>query len=363
MIPYSLQLDYEFWDYYDIMRAILPEDAHDEIPSGFSIVGHVAHLNLREQYLPYKHLIAQVLLDKNPVVKTVINKIDNVGDENEYRTFQYEVLAGLDDMNVEVSEEDCYFRFNYAKVYWNQRLQTEHRRLVEQFKQGEAVCDVMAGVGPFAIPAGKKKVFVWANDLNPDSFTSLKDAVTRNKVDKFVRPFNQDGHSFIREATAALPRTPCTIDIPCKKPHRQSPTESKDTISTTLQVKTIVQPRTFNHYVMNLPATALSFLPAFISLFSVAHIPRGTDLAPNPQRMPKIHVYCFSTKSDDNVEQSQLICAEISRQLGYEFKPGDGDKEGEVSIWDVRDVAPKKRMFCASFVLPRSVAWRTPPDI
>jgi len=362
VIPYSLQLNYEFWDYNDIMTAILPEDAHEEIPSGFSIVGHVAHLNLREQYLPYKHLIAQVLLDKNPVVKTVINKIDNVGDENEYRTFSYEVLAGPDDLNVEISEEGCDFRFNYAKVYWNSRLQTEHRRLVEQFKEGEAVCDVMAGVGPFAIPAGKKNVFVWANDLNPDSYASLKDAITRNKVDQFVRPFNQDGHSFIREATAALLRTSCNVDIPHKKPYRWSPTESKDTVSKSPQVKTMVQPKIFNHYVMNLPATALSFLPAFVSLFSVAYIPKGTDLVPNPARMPKIHVYCFSTKSYDNVEQTQLICAEISRQLRYEFKPGDGDKEGEVSVWDVRDVAPKKRMFCASFVLPRSVAWRTPPD-
>lgn len=40
----------------------------------------------------------------------------------------------------------------------------------------------MAGVGPFAVPAGKKGVFVWANDLNPDSIASMRDAITRNKV-------------------------------------------------------------------------------------------------------------------------------------------------------------------------------------
>jgi len=141
-----------------------------------------AHLNIREQYLPYKKTIAEVVVDKNPTITTVINKIDDVGEHSEYRTFKYEVLYGKDDLNVEHSEGGCIFQFDWSKVYWNSRLQTEHKRLIDLFEPGEVVCDVMAGIGPFAVPAGKKKVFVWANDLNPDSYSSMKDAVTRNKV-------------------------------------------------------------------------------------------------------------------------------------------------------------------------------------
>ena len=37
-----------------------------------------------------KHLIAQVLLDKNPSIKTVVNKIGNI--ETEFRTFPMEVI-------------------------------------------------------------------------------------------------------------------------------------------------------------------------------------------------------------------------------------------------------------------------------
>ncbi len=154
-----------------------------------------AHLNLRDRYLPYKRLIAEVILDKIQHVRTVINKVDVVGTTSEYRTFQYELLMGDPDMNVELKEQGCMFRFDYSKVYWNSRLETEHRRLVEKFREGEAVCDVMAGVGPFAIPAGKRKVFVWANDLNPDSYASLKEGIQRNKVhirngdDRFPRDF------------------------------------------------------------------------------------------------------------------------------------------------------------------------------
>ncbi len=71
-----------------------------------------------------------------------------------------------------------------------------------------------------------------------------------------------------------------------------------------------------------------------------------------------IHVYCFSTKSDDNKPEKIKICQEISEQLGYEIGPNDEN----LNIWDVRDVAPQKRMFCASFRLPREVAFRDSAD-
>ena len=102
---------------------------------------------------------------------------------------------------------------------------------------------------------------------------------------------------------------------------------------------------------MNLPATAITFLDAFIGLY------RGQEdlFEPNTSmKLPMIHVYCFSTKSDDNKEEEIKICQEISERIGHQIQPSDK----EVQIWDVRDVAPKKRMFCASFRLPHEVAFR-----
>ena len=46
-----------------------------ELPSSFESVGHIAHLNLRDELLPHKQLIAEVLLDKNPSIRTVVNKV------------------------------------------------------------------------------------------------------------------------------------------------------------------------------------------------------------------------------------------------------------------------------------------------
>ncbi|KAJ8123610.1 hypothetical protein ONZ43_g480 [Nemania bipapillata] len=184
MVSYDLPLDYAYWTYEEVMRCLLPPerfDDNDGIPAGFNQAGHVAHLNLRDEFLPYKRLIAEVLLDKNPGVRTVINKVANVGTESEFRTFAYELLAGDEDLNVEARENECVFRFDYAKVYWNSKLEGEHRRLVHLFKPGEVVCDVMAGIGPFAVPAGKRGVFVWANDYNPESHRFLDLNIKRNK--------------------------------------------------------------------------------------------------------------------------------------------------------------------------------------
>ena len=63
-------------------------------------------------------------------------------------------------------------------MYWNSRLETEHKRLVDTFKAGQVVVDVMAGIGPFAIPAAQRGCKVSLTvmtilQLSCSSFTSL----------------------------------------------------------------------------------------------------------------------------------------------------------------------------------------------
>ena len=102
---------------------------------------------------------------------------------------------------------------------------------------------------------------------------------------------------------------------------------------------------------MNLPATAIDFLGSFNGLYH-GHEDLFEPLSKT--KLPMIHVHCFSTKSNDNVREGIEICQRISENLGYEIQPGDE----ELTIYDVREVAPKKRMFCASFRLPAEVAFR-----
>ncbi|KAK4128214.1 hypothetical protein N657DRAFT_638639 [Parathielavia appendiculata] len=382
VVPYALQLDYDYWTYRDVMDSILPEDLHDEIPSGFNIAGHVAHLNLRDNYLPYKNLVAEIILDKNPQIKTVINKVDNVGSESEFRTFQYEVLAGPDDLNVQVSESDCIFEFDYSKVYWNSKLESEHRRLINLFQPGEVVCDVMAGIGPFAVPAGKKRVFVWANDKNPESFKCLEAAIKKNKVMPFVRPFCEDGRVFIHQATdsvlEASQKGECAV-ITRKEPLPQAKLTTTNITTTAnktnnkssnsrsrfaIREDRIPIPPTISHFVMNLPASAIEFLPAYRGVYAG----REALFAPHTAtKLPLVHVHCFSVKAPahDETPARLDICERITKHLGFAVRPrGDGEgeegeeeEEGLVAVHCVRDVAPAKSMYCASFRLPREVAF------
>lgn len=313
-------------------------------------LSRIAHYNLRNKYLPHKKLIADVIMDKNPAVRTVINKTEMLGEENEFRILDYELLAGDPDLNVDFHVDGLRFRFNYSKVFWNSRLDTEHKRLVDKFSPGEVVCDVMAGVGPFAIRAGKKGVFVMANDLNPDCFISLKDAIKLNKVDPFVEAFNNDGHQFIHSSAQDLLQHQRLARVPVKVSRTEAIAKS---IPRSYLFQEIEAPRTVSHFVMNLPGSALEFLMNFRGLYA-----NHKDLfEPHTRRqLPMIHCYCFGPKANSALNRdpvSQTMCDRISASLGDKFSLGGPDTE----LWCVRDVAPNKSQYCASFRLSPEVAF------
>lgn len=252
-VQHAIDLDYAYFPVDQVLSQLLPDGM--DIPSSFESVGHIAHLNLRDGQLPYKHLIGQVILDKNPALRTVVNKTDNI--ETEFRTFPMEVLAGDDDLNVEVHESKAVFRFNYAEVYWNSRLQQEHLRMIRKISPADVVCDMMCGIGPFAIPLALKGCKVLANDLNPRSYHYLCENIKINKVGDRVDAFNLDGRAFVD--------------------------------------KLLSEKKQFTQVLMNLPAIALEFLDVFRGKFDHWEGP-----------LPFIHTYCFSNAEDFEADVRQV---------------------------------------------------------
>ncbi|KAI8083103.1 guanine(37)-N1-methyltransferase [Halteromyces radiatus] len=307
VVTHNIDLDYSYWTTEQILHSVIP-DTVKEIPSAYTQVGHIAHMNLREELYPWKHLIGQVFLDKNKNITSVVNKINSI--DTTFRFFKMEVLAGDSNMIAEVKESGCRFKFDFSKVYWNSRLHTEHDRLVKSFKKDELVCDVFAGVGPFAVPAAKNGVTVYANDLNPESFRWLKENKTHNKIpESRLKTYNMDGRDFIRQAVKDLAKV----------------NEGKW--------------KTFDHFVMNLPETAIDFLDAFRGLYQDQKA-LYDSLDPSP-KLPTVHCHCF-TRSDD---PAQDIAKRVEQVI---VSPYDASKS---NLHWVRNVAPKKDMYCISFPL------------
>lgn len=187
----------------------------------------------------------------------------------------------------------------------------------------------------------------------------MLDAAKRNKVADFVTPYNQNGRDFIPwSARKLLESDPVTVTL---KPKTKKPKlEEAKNLRPTPPPTRYIRPRVFDHYVMNLPATAIEFLDAFQGIYA-GH---ESLFAPHTaQKLPLIHVYCFSGNSKDELDDLRDICNRISEKIGYTITPedrvgGSGNQELELEIFNVRLVSSSKQQFCASFRLPREVAFR-----
>lgn len=296
LVRCQLTLTYDYWLMDEILKEVLPSGM--TIPTAFETVGHIAHLNLRNEHAPYRHTIAQIVLEKNkPRIRTVVNKTDVI--HNKYRTMQLELLAGNSSLVTTVVEHGFSFRLDLASVYWNSRLATERQRLVDNFNEYDIVCDMFAGVGPIAVVAAKKVKFVYANDLNPTATAYMQQNLGMNKLAYKAEVSNEDGRQFVRNLLA------------------------RDVL--------------FSQVVMNLPLDAAEFLDVFVHAFSRDVWERKT--------LPQIHVYGFSKAKNPEADYSERI-ADVLNELPHPMR-----------IHRVRLVAPGKYMLCASFLLPASVAF------
>ncbi|KAJ4485747.1 Met-10+ like-protein-domain-containing protein [Lentinula aciculospora] len=343
---YNLVLDYDYWTASELLQAILPEKLREGAPVGFAATGHIAHVNLNDEYLPYKKTIGQLFLDKNKTIKTVVNKLDSI--DTQFRFFQMEVIAGEPDFIVEHHESDCRFTFDFSRVYWNSRLHTEHDRIVQSVHPGEVLADVFAGVGPFAIPAAKKGCAVMANDLNPASYTYLCQNIKDNEVFDEVRAFCEDGQAFIRNVfrrvydTPFPPYTGPKLSKTALRKLQKQATRDKSSNKTSSSEEISPSRRKIDHFVMNLPDTAILFLDAFRGVLA------NKALQEIYSTMPIIHCHCFTRELESEKAEAD-IRQRIEEKLGAPL-------QDDTEYRKVRSVAPGKEMYCISFRLPSEVA-------
>ncbi|PXF43759.1 tRNA (guanine(37)-N1)-methyltransferase [Gracilariopsis chorda] len=305
----QVQVDYANWSAESVLKEIMPDNV--TIPSSFESIGHIAHLNLRDEQAPFKQLIGQVMLDKlGPRVKTIVNKLENTGGP--YRTFAMEVLAGEDNLITSVKENGCTFKMDFSKVYWNSRLETEHRKIINSLKEDDVLADAFCGIGPFTIPAAKQKKCkaVYANDLNPSSVVYLRENVKINKLDE------RSIHTSCSCSRTFLTRLVKKEQVPITR------------------------------VLMNFPAGAPEFLDVFRGLYA--------DWCGERPPMPIIHCYCFVRDEEDmgSARKRARVALCGDREDADILLP-----DACIDVRDVRDVAPRKRQVCVTVRVPEEIAF------
>jgi tRNA (guanine37-N1)-methyltransferase len=300
VVEYELKTTYDEYNTEEVLRKLIPME--QDPPTSFETIGHIAHMNLRDEFLQYKNLIGEVILDKNAHIRTVVTKTGVLS--NEFRTFPMEIIAsrGNDDSLVAtVNEQKMKLRVDYKNCYWNSRLATERERLMKAFlstgPEESRLIDMCCGIGALACFASRQGIEVYANDLNPSAIDCAKLNAFQNRVD--VEFSNMDAREFVR----------------------------------TLVHEGRLRDKKINHVMINLPEIGVEFIDVFHGL--------------------------FETEKDLNGNEFRIYCHIFSRENSpkdiLERIPLDLPENVELKIIHVRDVAPNKIMYSAEFKVPNEI--------
>ena len=131
------------------------------------------------------------ILASRPSLHTVLCAASEVSGE--YRTREFEVLAGIPTTRTDAIEYGHRFTVDLSTAYFSARLSSERQRILERMGDHETILDMFAGVGPFAITLAARAVLVVASDINPQAIMLMLVNLAQNRT-KNVLPVLADAH-------------------------------------------------------------------------------------------------------------------------------------------------------------------------
>ena len=190
-------------------------------PGSFDVIGHIAIIkNIDGKDYSSK---AEEILKTRKSIRTVYL---DMGVKGDHRKRTLELLAGEDLPETLYRENGITLRVNVRKAYFSPRLATERLLISSRIRNGEYVCDMFSGIGPFSISIAKNaRVRVVAIDSNCDAVEILRENIKINrlagtidaicadssaeisrhgKFDRIIMNLPHDAFNFIDNAYAAL---------------------------------------------------------------------------------------------------------------------------------------------------------------
>ncbi len=198
-----LKLNYDSYDYHQTITLLLGEEI--EAPKIFEVIGHIGIFNLTpEQYL-FKKQIGRVYLDKNPHVKTILNRTYDFSN----KVFTTEFVEGDENPNTVFKQDSLFLHLNCLLSQFTTRLEEQRTHLLSHINMNYTICDLMADSGFFTMKAALKG----ANVISANEKESLKEAleknITRNEVQDKVLSFQKSPEEMIKymfHQTKQLPK-------------------------------------------------------------------------------------------------------------------------------------------------------------
>ncbi|KAL3935231.1 MAG: hypothetical protein SGBAC_009216 [Bacillariaceae sp.] len=369
------------------------------IPTSYEQIGHIAHFNLKPVHEPYGKLIADVLVETNPTIETVVTKVGEV--HGDFRTYDFDVLAGPEELETTLVEHGVKIQLHIGDCYWSNRLGGERQLLIQDIlnpstvpsiaaadkkekkdrdddqERELVVADVFSGVGAVCLllakqaPETGKNVTILANDWNPKAIEYFEKSIQLNSgLDSGRFHLSQgDAYDFLMDLGSGGSGGG-KVKKGKKKKKKGAPAGMPD------------------HILMNFPLHGPTFLAALrwwqwknIQQFHQMH-----------NTYPRFHVYTFA--KDDNASEAgsrdnqneeeialDIIADELLPAMNVHTDDGgddDNDDDQDIDMEEdtdgdaprrhrrremddafgtqfstrlVRDVAPGKVVVCVSFFL------------
>ncbi|MCS7140244.1 MAG: class I SAM-dependent methyltransferase family protein [Candidatus Nezhaarchaeota archaeon] len=176
----------------------LPPHLLASIPKSWDIIGDIAIVELPDELLRHEELVAKAILSVHRNVKSVYAKVGAV--EGDFRIRPLKLIGGEDKSVTIHKEHGAKLYVDVRGVFFSPRLSTERIRITSQVRDGESILDMFSGVGPFAIQVAlKRKVLVYAIELNPIAYECLVKNISLNRLQGKVIPFFGDARKVVDE--------------------------------------------------------------------------------------------------------------------------------------------------------------------